>query len=259
MRTAIGELLLRRGREDDARRAFSEMVELAPLDELARRRLGDLYLAHGWADDAYRQYETLRELRPDDPSVLLSLARAAAGAGPRGRGAPPRAAAEPDGGAGRRAGIARVALLWSSVRYAGLRAESAGDTARLAQLDRMRRRSGVLSQSVPLRATLTFAHPDAGVSLWAARAGERAPSRPSELAPEHGLEAFELSEAEEGPVRLEVRRDGDLRAAVDAELSVVWDEGRASERAEVVPLRFEADRRAFAFVIEGRELRAIVR
>lgn len=259
VRTAIGELLLRRGREDDARRAFSEMVELAPLDELARRRLGDLYLAHGWADDAYRQYETLRELRPDDPSVLLSLARAAAGAGrvDEALRLEQRLSQTAEPGAAR--GIARVALLWSSVRYARLRAEAAGDTARLARLDRMRRRSGVLSQSVPLRATLTFAHPDAGVSLWAARAGERTPSRPSELAPEHGLEALELSEAEEGPVRLEVRRDGDLRAAVVAELSVVWDEGRASERAEVVPLRFEADRRALAFVIEGRELRAIAR
>jgi Ca-activated chloride channel family protein len=68
-------------REDDARRVFSEIVEFAPLDELARRRLGDLYRAHGWFEDAYRQYQTLASIRPDDPTVLLLLAQAAAGTG----------------------------------------------------------------------------------------------------------------------------------------------------------------------------------
>ena len=34
----------------------------------------------GGMEDAYRQYLTLTEIRPDDPTVLLLLAQAAAGA-----------------------------------------------------------------------------------------------------------------------------------------------------------------------------------
>ena len=81
VRTAIGEMFLRFEDEPEARRVFSEIVEFAPEDALARRRLGDLYRAHGWFEDAYRQYQTLAAITPDDPSVALLLAQAAAGAG----------------------------------------------------------------------------------------------------------------------------------------------------------------------------------
>jgi tRNA-guanine family transglycosylase len=70
VRTAIGEMYLRLDDEPEARRVFSEIVEFAPQDELARRRLGDLYRAHGWFEDAYRQYQTLATIRPDDPDPL---------------------------------------------------------------------------------------------------------------------------------------------------------------------------------------------
>src|SRR5262249_37159294 len=42
-RTAVGELLARLGDLPAARRVFSEIVEFAPGDPAARRRLGDLY------------------------------------------------------------------------------------------------------------------------------------------------------------------------------------------------------------------------
>ena len=77
VRTAIGEMYLRMDDEHEARRAFSEIVEFAPDDELARRRLGDLYRAHGWYEEAYRQYQTLAAIRPDDTTVFLLLAQAA--------------------------------------------------------------------------------------------------------------------------------------------------------------------------------------
>ncbi len=56
VRTAVGEFWLRQEDPAEARRVFSEIVEHAPLDPWARRRLGDLYRAHEWADDAYRAY-----------------------------------------------------------------------------------------------------------------------------------------------------------------------------------------------------------
>src|SRR5439155_6944379 len=71
----------RRGDGVESARAFSEIVEFAPFDPWARRRLGDLYRAHKRHEDAYREYATLAWLLPNDSSVLLLLAQAAAGAG----------------------------------------------------------------------------------------------------------------------------------------------------------------------------------
>src|SRR5262249_50588990 len=90
--SAVGELYVRLAAraatkeqreldEAEARRAFGEIVEFAPDDPVARRRLGDLLRAHGYFADAARQYETLAKLAPDDASVSLLLAAAAEGLG----------------------------------------------------------------------------------------------------------------------------------------------------------------------------------
>jgi tetratricopeptide (TPR) repeat protein len=77
----IGELLARAGREDDARRLFSELVEFDPRDANSRRLLGDALFRHGWYAEAYDQYAVLAELLPEDAATQIRLARAAAGAG----------------------------------------------------------------------------------------------------------------------------------------------------------------------------------
>ncbi|MFO0685654.1 MAG: AgmX/PglI C-terminal domain-containing protein [Sandaracinus sp.] len=256
VRTAIGEMYLRAGREEDARRTFSEIVEFAPHDELARRRLGDLYRAHGWYEDAYRQYETLAVIRPDDPSVLLLLAQAAAGAGridealrleQRVMGtAPP----------GAREGHARAAQLWSSVRFAELRqaARNEGDTTRLSALLSRMRTSGVLRGAGALRISLVWEHPDAGVTLWAAHPG-RPLARPADLDGELGIEAFEATEAESGTYRVEVRRTTrDRIATAHARLVVVWNEGREDERVETQTIELAPGVRSLAWTIEGTTL-----
>jgi hypothetical protein len=33
---------------------------------------------------------------------------------------------------------------------------------------------------------------------------------------------------------------------------IVWNEGRADEKIQIVPLRFEGERRAFAWTLRGR-------
>ncbi|PRP93709.1 VIT domain-containing protein [Enhygromyxa salina] len=76
----IGELLARRGRDEAAKRLFSELVEFAPHSLASRRLLGDIFLRHGWYADAYRQYELLMELA-EGPEAAIRLARAAAGTG----------------------------------------------------------------------------------------------------------------------------------------------------------------------------------
>jgi len=257
VRTAIGEMFLRMGEETEARRVFSEIVEFAPLDELARRRLGDLYRAHGWFEDAYRQYETLREIRPDDPSVLLLLAQAAAGAGRvnEALGLERRVTQTSEPGSSQ--GIARTALLLSSVRYARLfsQARQGDDAERLEELERRRRRSGVLREAGALRVTLVWAHPDAQLGLWIGLPG-LSPSRPADISPEFGVEAFHLEEQEAAPYRIEVRRSADEHDLnlLQPQLVVVWNEGEDDERVEIIDLTFDQDRDHYAWTLTGRTL-----
>jgi Ca-activated chloride channel family protein len=256
VRTSLGELLLRHDQEAEARRVFSEMVEFAPYDALARRRLGDLYRAHGWFDDAYRQYQTLAEIRPDDLTTQLLLASAAAGAGrvdealrlERSLAESP----EPDA----TGGLARVAVFASSARLAKLRlaAREARDQDQLRALLSRMRRSAVLRSAGALRATLLWAHPHAGLALWSAHPNLEL-SRPTDVWPELGIEAFDLANQEDGTYRIEVRREAlDLSTPVEAELVLVWNEGQDDELILVVPLRFEGDTRALAWTITGRQL-----
>ncbi|MCC6877445.1 MAG: tetratricopeptide repeat protein [Sandaracinaceae bacterium] len=259
VRTAIGELYLRMDLTEEARRVFSEIVEFAPLDELARRRLGDLYRAHGWFEDAYRQYETLSRIRPDDPSVLLLLAQAAAGAGRIDEALRLEQRLMETSEPGAERGIARVAMLWSSVRLAKLRAQAreASDEARLAALEQRMRRSGILREAGDLRVTLTWSHPDAQLSLWTAHPG-RVAARPADLAPEHGLEAFDVAEQEDGDYRVEVRRaDPTSPQPLEAELVLVWREGQRDEVVRVVPLAFREGREGYRWSLRGSELREI--
>jgi len=257
VRTAIGEMFLRMDREDDARRVFSEIVEFAPLDELARRRLGDLYRAHGWHEDAYRQYETLREIRPDDPSVQLLLAQAAAGAGRIDEALRLERSLMQTSEPGASQGVARTALLWSSVRYARLRkaAQEAGDEERIEQLDRRVRRSGVLREAGALRVSLVWSHPDAELSLWVGLPG-LSPTRPYDISPEYGLEAFNLEEQEPAAYGFEVRRhvEEDDLTEVTGQLVVVWNEGEDDEQIELIDLNFERGQEQFAWTITGRSL-----
>ncbi|MBX3270276.1 MAG: hypothetical protein KF729_08440 [Sandaracinaceae bacterium] len=256
VRTAVGEMYLRLGEEEEARRVFSEIVEHAPLDELARRRLGDLYRAHGWYEDAYRQYQTLASIRPDDPSVLLLLAQAAAGAGRVDEALRLEQRLMETSQPGAAQGLARIAQLWTSVRLAKLRlaAREAGDDARLAALERRLRASGVLAAAGDLRVTLVFSHPDAQIGLWTAPAGG-ALARPREIAPELGIEALDEPEADAGGYAIEVRRaDAGSPTAIRAELVIVWREGRADEVARVVPLDFSGGRARYAWTLRGAEL-----
>jgi tetratricopeptide (TPR) repeat protein/Mg-chelatase subunit ChlD len=78
---ALGDVLAEAGFDDDAVRAYSEIVEFDPGSAESRRLLGDVYLRHGWYPAAYRQYKTLADLAGAEPVSWLRLAAAAAGSG----------------------------------------------------------------------------------------------------------------------------------------------------------------------------------
>jgi Ca-activated chloride channel family protein len=79
---ADGASALRRlQQQDEARRAFGELIERAPYDPFARAYVGDRLRGEGLHEDASAAYEVLALQRPDDPSATLRLAMAHAGAG----------------------------------------------------------------------------------------------------------------------------------------------------------------------------------
>jgi tetratricopeptide (TPR) repeat protein len=243
VRTVIGEFWLRQGDEKEARRVLSEVVELAPLDPWARRRLGDLYRAHGWADDAAREYQMLARLRPNDGDVMLLLARAAADAGRLDEALRLEQRLAETVEPGVDAGAAGLARLWTLVRLARLRAANP-DAARLAQLRERERGAGALRDPPALFAALTWSHPDDAPTLHA-----RFPSTPADVGweeatargPDFGLEALRVREREEGDYLFEVRRaDRDALRPVDAELLVVVAPGTPAAR--VVTARVQLTR-----------------
>jgi tetratricopeptide (TPR) repeat protein len=76
----LGELLVRAGQRDEAKRVFSEIVEFDPGGEASRRMLGDIFLRHGWYQEAYHQYDDLLAAT-NAPGDAIRMARAASGAG----------------------------------------------------------------------------------------------------------------------------------------------------------------------------------
>jgi Ca-activated chloride channel homolog len=77
----LGDVLATNGREADAVRTYSEIVEFDSTSLPSRLLLGDVYLEHGWYEPAYRQYVTATEAAPNDALAWLRLASAAAGSG----------------------------------------------------------------------------------------------------------------------------------------------------------------------------------
>lgn len=129
----LGDLLVERGRIEDARRAYSELVEFAPGDPNARQRLGDIYRRQGWHPEAFRQYQTLVARRRDDPAALLRRAAAAAGSGRVDQAL--RIERQVAGGEGEPgpADPRRWARLWSALRLARLLSDGARRSAGTVQ------------------------------------------------------------------------------------------------------------------------------
>ncbi|HVJ21064.1 MAG TPA: AgmX/PglI C-terminal domain-containing protein, partial [Polyangiaceae bacterium] len=245
VRTHVGEYYLRLSKKqtgagakrdaDEARRTFGELVEFAPEDPLARRRLGDLLRAHGWYDEAFRQYETLAQLTPDDSSVTLLLASAAQGMGKveeAVRWAEKAASVgSPDGASA----IALAARATASAFLAWAR-EDATQAGRKEEAERLLSRARRLataegaSQS-GARCILSWSHPELRPQLWTNALGSPMPA--ADNLPLYGVAQAILS-ASPSPV-IELRLDAEdaaqaARLDVRAVLTVIVGEGTAEER-----------------------------
>jgi len=249
IRTAVGEVYLRLAKapggdandEAEARRTFGEIVEFAPEDPVARRRLGDLLRSHGWYDEAFRQYETLGKLTPDDATVSLLLAGAAAGMGKIeeavGWAEKAGASAAPDGSE-----LGRVAREWASVYLAWARedAKAAGRDKDVTALRERVRRLASADQAGGgnVRVFLTWTHPEVHPVLWSNALGSPAPAPHGDAL--LGLAVVSAAATRPGTfveVHLEDEdADRAARLGADATLTAIYDEGADDERILRVPV-----------------------
>ncbi len=256
LRTAVGELFLRLAArasspeekaadEAEARRAFGEIVEFAPDDPVARRRLGDLLRSHGWHDEAARQYETLAKLTPDDPAVYLLLASAAEGLGKLeeavkwtekagASGAPD----QPQSAASTARALALTYLAWErdAARTAGRKDDVEALAARAARLVSGGTAAG--SKTRGARATLVWSHPDLHPTLWSNALGAPMPAQEQDMAA--GV-AHVVVPARSGAF-VEVRIDPEdaertARLGATATLTILQNEGEETERIQRIPVK----------------------
>ncbi len=257
--TSVGEYYLRlsareKGADADrdrieGRRTFGELVEFAPDDPAARRRLGDLLRAHGWYDEALRQYLTLQTLTPDDPAVPLLIAAAAQGLGrveeAVGWAEKAAAAGSPDGTsplsrAARATAVAFVA--WA--REEALRTGKKDDAEKLLARTRRLLASGTNAKTnaqadeQSVRILVTWAHPELHPSLWTTTLGAPMPS-PDNF-PIHGVAEAKLATA---PATVELRLEPDdaaraARLGLFATVTVITGSGTPSEKIVRQDVRF---------------------
>ena len=255
LRTSIGEYYLRlsqreKGPEaardaEEARRTFGELVEFAPEDPFARRRLGDLLRAHGWYAEALRQYETLAELTPDDASVPLLRAAAAQGMGRTEeavRWAEKAAAVgSPDEGTE----LSLAARAFASAFLGWAREEALG-SGKKEEADRLRARAARLgatggATTGSVRFVLTWSHPELRPALWTNALG--APMPAADNLPLYGVAQAYLPASPAPTVELRLDPEDAERAArfgAQAVLTAVVNEGADDERLAHVPIGFRA-------------------
>lgn len=226
---------------EEARRAFGEIVEFAPEDPEARRRLGDLLRAHGWYEEALRQYETLRELLPDDPTVHLLIAGAAQGIGKTEEALrwseKAAATAAPDG----QNDLERAAQATSAAYLAWAR-EDAIKAGQLADAKRLLLRGQKLSSSVgevagPIRFILTWEHPELHPTMYGLTDSGAVPSRQMS-----SLGVAEQYAAKDEP-RVELRLDPEdversARLGAEVVLTAILADGTAEPRTARLRVHF---------------------
>jgi Ca-activated chloride channel family protein len=277
VRTAVGELYLRLSAradnavkkaafEAEARRAFGEIVEFAPDDPVARRRLGDLLRSHGWYADAARQYETLARLAPDDTSVLLLLAAAAEGMGKLeeaikwtekgGAAGSPDAEASP---AVTARAFAVTYLAWGRIdaQRSGKKDEEQTLRARYLRVASTDRGSEKAPRGA--RVALTWSHPEFHPTLWTNALGTQMPAPEGDVTLGIAQATLPLREGARVEVRLEPEDvEHAARLGAEATLTVAIGEGEDGETIVKLPIRFARDgANARVFAISRGEVREV--
>ncbi len=254
VRTELGELYLRiAGRagdkaqrsadEAEARRAFGEIVEYAPEDPIARRRLGDLLRAHGWYDEAARQYETLAKLAPDDTSTPLLQAAAAEGLGKLDESVRWLEKLSDAGSPDEVRGLARTSRAMAAAFLAWGR-EQARKEGKSSDVDSLLARTARLMAKddrspASARAVLIWSHPELHPTLWSNALGGMMPAPEGDATLGIAQVILPLKPDAALEVRVEPGEVEDAaRLGAEAILTVIFDEGQPGEKVVTMPVKF---------------------
>jgi len=277
VRTAVGELHLRiAAREKDpiqkayhqaeAQRAFGEIVEFAPDDPVARRRLGDLLRTHGFYAEAARQYQTLAKLAPDDTTVSLLLAASAEGLGKleeaikwTEKGGSAGAPDVSQGPAVTARAFAATYLAWGRLeaKKAGKKEEEQTLRARLLRVISTERTTNKAPTAV--RVSLTWSHPEFHPSLWTNALGTEMPAPEGDVT--LGIAQALMPPRPDAKVWVRLEPEDVAHAArlgAEATLTIVFDEGEEKETIVKLPVKFTRDGKpARVFALSQGEVREV--
>jgi thioredoxin-like negative regulator of GroEL len=241
----IGDLDAELGRTDDARRAYSAVVELVPNDAQAQRALATVLKQGGDLDAAYARLMAAEKLKPDDRRIAFELADTAHRLGKtvEARTRFERIAQSTD----QLAYPARQRL--QQILGAELRRADAEQAKALhAQIDALQVAGGLEND---IKIYLTWDTDRSDVDLWVTspsgekifyghKVGKDGESLHDDVTTGYGPESFTANQARPGRYTVEVNYFSGGRSEFDearGEVVVVLHEGQPNEERHVLPYR----------------------
>jgi len=253
---ALGDVYMERGDKEEAERVYSAIVELLPRDADAQRALATLLKQRGDLPAAMARLQAALEARPDDPRLLFELADVELRLGKSDLARDRLEKVVDTKGTSeqiRYPAKQRLGQLYGEQRR---KAKASGDDAKakaLAQkLDALSLNGGLEND---VHVYLTWDTDRTDVDLWVTtpagekvfyshRQGGGGESLFDDVTTGYGPESFTAKRAVTGEYKIEVNYYSAHRGAFPearGEIIVVLDEGRATERKQVLPYRLFAE------------------
>ena len=253
---ALGDVYMERGDKENAERVYSAIVELLPRDADAQRALATLLKQRGDLPAAMARLNAALEARPDDPRLLFELADVELRLGQKDQARDRLEKVIDAKGTSeqiRYPAKQRLGQLYGEMRR---NAKASGDEPKakaLAQkLDALSLKGGLEND---VHVYLTWDTDRTDVDLWVTTpAGEKVfyshkvgaggESLFDDVTNGYGPESFTAKSASPGEYKIEVNYYGARRGAFPearGEIIVVLDEGRPTERKQVLPYRLFAE------------------
>jgi tetratricopeptide (TPR) repeat protein len=253
---ALGDVYMERGEKNEAERVYSAIVELLPRDADAQRALATLLKQRGDLPAAMARLQAALEARPDDPRLLFELADVELRLGKNdvalerlNKVIDAKATSEQI----RYPAKQRLGQLYGEMRRS---AKASGDDTKAKafgpKLDALSLKGGLEND---VHVYLTWDTDRTDVDLWVTTpAGEKVfyshkdgnggESLFDDVTTGYGPESFTAKSAEHGEYKIEVNYYSAHRGAFPearGEIIVVLDEGRPTERKQVLPYRLFAE------------------
>jgi tetratricopeptide (TPR) repeat protein len=253
---ALGDVYMERGDKEEAERVYSAIVELLPRDADAQRALATLLKQRGDLPAAMARLQAALEARPDDPRLLFELADVELRLGKNDLARDRLEKVVDTKGTSeqiRYPAKQRLGQLYGEQRR---KAKASGDETKakaLAQkLDALSLNGGLEND---LHVYLTWDTDRTDVDLWVTtpagekvfyshRQGKDGESLFDDVTTGYGPESFTAKSAVPGEYKIEVNYYSAHRGAFPearGEIIVVLDEGRPTERKQVLPYRLFAE------------------